>query len=148
MSALTRFDEARNDLMLSPFDDLFRRFLRNTSWPAERMPQDMKLDISENDKEYVIKAEIPGAKKDEIQVKVDRQFVSISADVKEEKKETQKQDGERILLQEMRYGHVERAFTLPGEVDGKDCVAKYDNGVLTLTLPKRGPSTSKTIAVQ
>ena len=148
MSALTRLDEPRSDFMLQPFDEMFRRLMRTADWPALRTPaQDIRLDITEDDKSYIVKAQIPGAKKDDIQVKVDRNYVSICAELKEEKKETQKHNGERVLLQEMHYGRMERGFTLPSEVDGKETTAKYDNGLLTLTLPKRGPATSRTIAI-
>lgn len=148
MTALTRFDDMRNDFMLQPFDQMFRNFLRGADWPSARLPQDMRLDVSEDDRSYIVKAQIPGAKKEDIHVKVDRNYVSISAEIREEKKESQKQNGGRVLLQETHYGSLERGFALPSEVDGKETTAKYDAGVLTLTLPKRGPSTSKTIAIE
>lgn len=154
MTAPTRF-EPRTDLLASdPFSDLFRRFMRMSDWPsmrmpeALRMPEDMKLDVTENDKEYIVKAELPGAKKEDIRISVDGSYVSISAETKEEKKETKKHNGERTLLHEMHYGSWSRGFTLPHEVDDKTADAKFENGVLSLTLPKRAPATSKSIAIK
>lgn len=147
MTALTRL-EPRTDLMaFDPLPDMFRRFLRMADWPALRMPEEMKLDISETDKEYLVKAELPGAKKEDIRVTVDGSYVSISAEVKEEKKETKKHDGERTLLHETHYGSWSRAFTLPHEVDDKTAAASFENGVLSLMLPKRAPASAHTLAI-
>jgi HSP20 family protein len=134
MSALTRF-ERLDDLFADPFPDMFRRFLRTADWPAARAPNEMKLDVTENDKEYLVKAEIPGAKKEDVRVNIDGNFVSISAEVKEEK-ET-KGDGERTLMRELYYGSLARGFTLAHDVDDKQAQAKFENGILSLTLPKR-----------
>lgn len=146
MAALTRF-EPREELALDAFPDFFRRFMHMADWPGMPRVQDMKLDVTENDKEYVVKAQLPGAKKEDIRVSVDGNYVSIAAEVREEKKETKKHDGERMLLHEMHYGSLSRGFTLPHEVDEKTCDAKYENGVLSLTLPKRAPATGKTLAI-
>lgn len=147
MTALNRF-EPRDLMSVDPFPDMFRRFMRMADWPAVRMPEEMKLDIEENDKEYHIKAELPGAKKEGIRVSVDGDHVSIFAESKEEKKETKKNNGERTLLHEMHYGSWSRGFTLPHEVDDKSADAKFENGVLSLTLPKRSPASGKTIAIK
>jgi HSP20 family protein len=112
------------------------------------LPQEMRVDVTENEKAYLVKAEMPGARKEDIHVSVDGNYVSIGAEVKEEKKETKKGNGERTLIHELRYGSMSRAFTLPHEVDEKEADAKFENGVLSLTLPKRGPTTSKTIAIK
>jgi HSP20 family protein len=155
MSALTRF-EPRDDFWMEPFrdpfpdmfrPDFFRRMMRMPEWSSLRM-QEMKLDVVENDKEYQIKAEIPGAKKEDVQVRLDGNYVSISAEVKDEKKETKKGNGDRVLLHEMHHGTWSRGFTLPHEVDESGANAKFENGVLMLTLPKRAPASGKTIAVQ
>lgn len=147
MTALTRLEPRTDLLPFDPIPDMFRRFLRMADWPALRMPGEMKLDISENDKEYLVKAELPGAKKEDIRVTVDGSYVAISAEVKEEKKETRKHDGERTLLHETHYGSWSRAFTLPHEVDDKTAAASFENGVLSLTLPKRAPASGHTLAI-
>jgi HSP20 family protein len=147
MTALTRI-EPRTDMMFEPLPDLFRRFMRMADWPSPALPEEMRIDVSENDKEYVVKAEMPGARKEDIHVSVDGSYVSIGAEVREEKKETKKGNGERALIHELRYGSMSRAFTLPHEVDEKGADARFENGILSLTLPKRGPTTSKTIAIK
>ena len=147
MSALTRF-EPLDDLFVDPFRDAFRRFLRTTDWPAVAMraPSEMKLDVSETDREYVVKAEIPGAKKEDVNVKIDGNTVSISAEVKDEH-ET-KGNGERTLTRERYYGSMSRAFSLPHEINDKEAQAKFDNGVLSLTLPKRSEARGTTLAIK
>lgn len=147
MSALSRLD-TRSDALRDAFPDMFRRFMRMTDWPATRMADDMRLDVVENDKEYQIRAEIPGAKKEDIHVNVQGNYVTIDAEVKSEKKESRKGNGERILLQEMHYGSSSRRFALPQEVDLKNANAHFENGVLSLTLPKAEPSAGSSIKVQ
>ncbi|TCP05826.1 Hsp20/alpha crystallin family protein [Caldimonas thermodepolymerans] len=147
MSALTRFDP-RDDLMrFDNFNDLFRRFLRLPDWPAARVPGEIRLDIVEDDKAFQVKAELPGVKREDIRVSVDGNYVSISAESRSESRETKK-DGERTLLREMYYGSWSRGFTLPCDVDDGAATATFDNGVLSLTLPKRSPARAKTIEVK
>jgi HSP20 family protein len=140
MNALTRFE--RMDDM---FPDFFRRFMRPASSAFEAAPPEIRLDVSERDKDYVVRAEIPGAKKDDIRVQIDGNYVSISADVRKEQ-ET-KDDGGRVLLKESSQGTASRGFSLAYEVDDKASTAKLDNGVLTLTLPKRQGSRSRLLSI-
>jgi HSP20 family protein len=139
MSALTRIDPF-NDL----FPEMFRRFARPMRMP-EDMPGEIRLDVTENDKDYDVRAEIPGAKKEDIRITVDGNFVSISAEVKKEKEE---KSGGRVLLKETYVGSVSRGFSLAQEIDSKGVVAKLEDGVLKLTLPKREGGGSRSIAVQ
>ena len=129
MSALTRYD---------PFDqfmpDLFRRFGRTPAAFERDMPADIRLDVTENDKDYQVRAEIPGAKKEDIHVSVDGNFVSISAEVRNEKEE---KSGGRVLLKETYVGSAQRGFSLAHEIDDQRVVAKLEDGILKLTLPKR-----------
>lgn len=134
MSALTRL-ERMDDLFPDTVSDMFRRFLRTADWPALRTPSEMKVDVTENDKEYLVEAEIPGVKKEDVRVNVDGNFVSISAETRE-KKET-KGNGSRTLVRELYHGTLARGFSLAHEVDSKEAQAKFENGVLSLTLPKR-----------
>ncbi len=128
MSALTRF-ERMDDL----FPEMFRRFVQPTRF-ANEAPADIRIDVSENDKEYSVRAEIPGAKKDDIRVTVDGNFVQISAEIRKETEEKDKDN--RVLLRETYYGSASRGFTLAQDVDSKAVVAKLEDGVLKLTLPK------------
>lgn len=139
MNALTRF-ERLNDF----FPDVFRGFPRGLRLP-EGLPNDIRIDVAETDKQYEVRAEIPGARKEDIKVTVNHNFVSISAEIRREKEEKQ---GKRVLLTETCTGIVSRGFTLDHEIDAKDVTAKLEDGVLKLTLPKREGASSRTIAVQ
>lgn len=151
MAALTRYEpledwlmDAFRDPMHDPLRDMFRRLTR-TRWPALRSPDDLRVDVSENDKAYTLRAEIPGAKKEDIQVKIEGNVVSIDAQVKEEKES--KGDGERVLIQEIYRGSMSRSFTLPHDVDDQQSSATFENGVLSLTLPKRAGSKTTTLSI-
>jgi HSP20 family protein len=142
MNALT----TRNERLFDDFfPEFFRRFAR-LPVPVEG-PADIRLDVKEDDKGYEVRAEIPGAKKEDIRVAVDGSRVSISTEVKEEK-ETKEAGGKRTLVKELYYGSCARTFTLPHEVDSRAVTAKYDNGVLTLKLPRATESTSRNIKIE
>lgn len=138
MNGLTRF-ERMNDF----FPDFFRGIPRALRLP-EDLPNDIRIDVTETDKQYEVRAEIPGARKEDIKVHVNHHFVSISAEIKREKEEKQ---GKRVLLTETYSGMVSRGFTLEHEVDAKEVTAKLEEGVLKLTLPKREGSSGRTIAI-
>ena len=135
---LVRFD---------PFysEDWIKNFFSPT-FPNEIVTTpEIKIDVAENDKNYTIRAEIPGAKKDNIKVEVDGNRVSISAEVKQEKEE---KEGKRIIYQECYQGSSYRSFTLDNDVDESKAQAKYENGILELTLPKKtGASISKQLMI-
>ena len=141
MNALTRF-ERLDDV----FPEMVRRFMRPTQMNLDA-PAEIRVDVSETDKEYQVRAEIPGAKKEDIRISIDRNFVLISAEVKQEKEE-KSGNGARSLVKEMYYGGASRGFSLAQEVDEAASVAKYEDGVLKLTLPKRREAASKTLAIQ
>lgn len=129
----------------NPWDEhAWRNFLRPLRGEAVEAPQ-IKLDVSESDGNYTVKAEIPGVRKEDIDVRIDGPVVSLSAEVKKEKEEKQ---GERVLRSERSYGYASRSFTLGSEVDAAKVVAKYSNGVLELTLPKKTPSEGKRVAIE
>ena len=125
------------------FDELFRGFFRPVR--VEKAPATIKVDIAELDKSYVVKAEIPGVAKEDIQVSIEGNQVTIGAEVK---REFDAKDGERILRSERYYGNVYRAFTLPVEVDETASNAKYANGVLELTLVKKPAVAWRKLAIQ
>ena len=132
------------------FDDLFRGFfMRPVRFPTrlDEMQQDIqiKLDVSEDDKAYVVHAEIPGVKKEDIHVNIDGNQVAISAEVKNEK---EVKDGERLLRSERYFGKVSRSFVLDQDVDEETAQAKYNDGVLELSLPKRSSAKAKSITIQ
>jgi HSP20 family protein len=125
------------------FDELFRGFFRPVR--TERAPVAIKMDVTEMDNAYVVKAEIPGVAKEEIQVSIDGNQVTIGAEVK---REYEAKDGERVLRSERHYGSLYRGFTLPVEIDESASNAKYENGVLELTLAKKPAATGRKLTVQ
>jgi HSP20 family protein len=147
MNALTRFE--RLDDM---FPDMFRRMMRPLAVAPAGFdaPGEIRIDVSEDDKSYEVRAEVPGAKKEDIRVTVDRNYVSISAEVKRETEEKSGKDNKsgRTLVKELYYGSAARSFTLAHEVDEKAAQAKYDNGVLVLKLPKKLEASSRNLSIQ
>jgi HSP20 family protein len=136
-----------NIVRTDPFDlafrDFFRNMLRPTRLDLEAEPE-IRLDLKETDKAYLVHAEIPGVKKEDIEVSIDGNLVTIRAEVKREKEEK----GETMLRTERYYGAMTRSFTLTTDVDEKAATAKYTDGVLELTLPKKAGSTSRRLQVQ
>lgn len=140
MANITRYDPF-NDL-----DDIFKGlFVRPMRFDLEAAPQmRMKLDVARSDDTYTVKADIPGVRKEDIQVAVDGNEVTITGEVK---KETEEKKGEEVLRSERYYGKISRSFTLPHDVDESRVVAKYADGVLKLTLPLKAQAKAKKIAV-
>jgi len=136
-----------NIVRRDPFDVAFRDFFRNMMRPAsfelEAAPE-IRLDLKETETAYTVHAEIPGVKKEEIEVSIDGNVVSIRAEVKREKEEK----GETMLRSERYYGAMMRSFTLATDVDEKAATAKYTDGVLELTLPKKAGSGSRRLRVE
>jgi HSP20 family protein len=134
-----------NDLFdLDPMESTFRSLLR--PWRlegADRAPQ-IRLDVSEADGSYSVKADIPGVRKEDIDVRIDGNQVTISAEVKQEKEE---KSGSRVLRSERQYGFASRTFALADNVDDTKADAKFENGVLKLTLPKRAPVSQKRLPI-
>jgi HSP20 family protein len=124
-------------------DDLFRGFFRPVR--GEREAVSIKLDVAEKDGAYVVKAEIPGVSKDDIQVSIEGNQVTIGAEVK---RENEKKEGERVLHSERYYGSAFRSFTLPSDLDEEASKAKYENGVLELTLAKKPAVAGRKLTIQ
>src|SRR4029077_15641755 len=103
------------------------------------------VDVAENERAYVLRGDLPGVKKDDISITVDGDTVGITAEVRGEK---EVKNGERVLRAERQYGKVYRAFTLGQAVDETQVEARYADGVLELTLPKKAAAQAKRITVQ
>lgn len=102
--------------------------------PETRMnPGEIAVDITENDAGYTVKADFPGINKDDIDISVDNNVLTISA---EHKDEAEEKEGERVIRQERRFGKYSRSFNLGKNIDEGKIKAEFDNGVLTLTIPK------------
>ncbi|MGZ5787763.1 MAG: Hsp20/alpha crystallin family protein [Ramlibacter sp.] len=142
MSNLRLFDPTFTD----NFDTALRRFFAPTAFESEVPELKMRIDVTEKDNAYEVKADIPGVKKEDINVRIDGNVVQIDAQVKREK-ET-KGNGDKVLRSERYYGNVSRTFSLADDVDDSKAEAKYADGVLTLALPKRTTAASKKVTVQ
>jgi HSP20 family protein len=134
----------------SPLDDAFDEllrgfFVRPVSFDNHGTPAQFRVDVTENENAYTLRAEIPGVKKDDINITIDGDQVAISAESKNEK---DVKDGERLLRAERYYGKVYRAFTLGQPVDESGTTAKYTDGVLELMLPKKAAVSAKRISIQ
>ncbi len=129
MIQLTRFD---------PFNVLVDELFRGT-------PASVKVDVAEKNGAYTVTAELPGVKKDDIQISIDGPQVTLTAEVKREKEAAGDQ---RVLHTERLYGRVTRSFTLPQELDEAKAEAKFKDGVLELTLPKKTAAARKQVTIQ
>ena len=148
MANITRFDPFGDLARFDPLRDIdyfFRVPRTRHLWRNLPVEPQIKMDVTEDEKAYHVKAEIPGVKKEDIKVSIDGNQVSIGAEVKRDKEEKQ---GEKVLRTERYYGKVSRTFTLAQDVDQDNASAKYENGVLELTLPKRATATQKRLTVQ
>lgn len=105
----------------------------------------IKLDITEDDKAYHVKADLPGVKKEDIAVEIDGNQVSLTAEVK---RESEEKAGERTVHSERYYGKQFRSFTLGREIDRKKAEARFADGVLQLTLPKNGGPAAERLTIQ
>ena len=141
MANLTRLDPL-NELV----DDLFKGFfVRPVAFEGRGEAPRMKVDVAEKNGAYTVTAELPGVKKEDIQVTIDGAQVTLSAEVKREK---EVQQDERILHAERSFGKVTRSFSLPQELDEAKAEAKFRDGVLELTLPKKAAAARKQISIQ
>lgn len=141
MANITRYDPFD-----TAFDELMRGFfVRPVQLFDDAPAAQMHVDIEEDGKAYTVRAELPGVKKDDINVNIDGNNVEISAEVKREK---EVKEGARVLRSERHYGKVYRAFALGHEIDEAATEAKYTDGVLELRLPKKTAAPSKRIAIQ
>ena len=132
------------------FDDFFKDFapgffvqpLHGDALPS---PAQIRIDVKETDQGYSIEAEVPGVDKDNIHVSIDGSQVSLRAEVQQL---DEQKDGERVLRSERYYGSVSRSIQLPAEIDTDQCKARYENGVLKLTLPRKQGDSSRRLSIE
>jgi HSP20 family protein len=140
MAGITRYNPLEET-----FDDLFKGFfVRPMAFESQAQMQ-FRMDVKEDEKAYIVHAEIPGVRKEDINITIDGNQVAISAEVKREKQEKQ---GEKLLRSERYFGRVYRAFSLAQDMDEASASAKYADGVLELTLPKKAVVSAKRLTVQ
>jgi HSP20 family protein len=127
-------------LMDALFDDWAGARVRDNALVAKA-----RIDVTEKDNAYEVKAELPGVAKEDITVDIDGAAVSIQAKVVQLREQ---KDGERVLYSERSAQSYARSFELPQAVDSAAAKAEFVNGVLTLTLPKKDVVKSQRIAIQ
>ena len=131
----------------APFAEVFPEIFRGLLQPARPQSDvaEIRVEVLEGAQHYQVQAELPGVKKEDINVQVDGNRVSISA---EARREAEARDGERLLRSERFYGAMARSFALGSELDEERVQARFENGVLTLTLPKKQPPAARRISIQ
>lgn len=130
------------------FDELFRDvapgfFVKPLH--GDPLPAQIKVEVRETPQAYTLQAEVPGVRKEDIHVQVEGNVVSLRAEVKQQDGQA---DGEKVLRSERYYGAVARSFQLPQDIDNNLAKAKYDHGVLTLTLPKKTQAQGQRLVVE
>jgi len=125
MSNLTRFNSLFDD---SFFNDFFRPLARRS---GEKVPA---IDVHESDGGYKVKVDLPGVKKEDIKISLDNGILSIRGETKSEEKE--EKEG-KLIRQERHFGEFLRQLSVGSDVDPASIRAQFDNGVLTLELPKQ-----------
>jgi HSP20 family protein len=143
MSNLSRYDPFSSEPVADMFQGLFRPLRGLMTTDGEALPS-IRLDVIETDKAYEVKADMPGLEKNDIDVRIDGNVVSISATIDRSKEQ---KEGERVIRSERYSGSIERSFSLASDIDEANVVAHYENGTLALTLPKKVSAARKKISV-
>lgn len=136
-----------NITRIDPFDDLFRGFFvrpMEMNSPSQQAPS-ITMDVKEQGDTYLVHAELPGVKKEDIHVVIDGSQVSISAELRQQK---EVKEGERVLRSERYFGKLARSFQLGQDIDDSKAVAKFNDGVLELTLPKRAATANRRLTIE
>jgi HSP20 family protein len=126
------------------FDDTLDRVfgpVAGTETTAARAPA---LDMAESERAYTVTLDMPGVTKENVKVSVEGKQVTVQA---ESQRNDERKEGDRIVYRERAITSYARSFSLPLEVDQAEAVAKLENGVLTLTLPKRGARSAALITI-
>ena len=129
-----------------PFETMFKRFMAPIRLEMESGSLDIRLDVAEMDGLYKVRADLPGVKKDDIRVRIDGNIIQIDTEVKADP--DLKASGVKLLRSERWQGAVSRAFSVAQDVDDAKASAKYEDGVLTLELPKKATTAPKKITIQ
>ena len=141
-----------NSLMTrgSLFDDFFKDvapgfFVKPLHGDPLPSASQIRIDVKETDKEFTVQAEMPGVSKEDIHVSVEGSIVTLRAEIRQEDRQT---EGEKVLRTERYHGEVSRSFQLPADIDEANAKARYDNGVLCLTLPKKVSNAPQRLTVE
>lgn len=112
---------------------------------GDPLPSQIKVDVKENPNEFIVEAEIPGAGKENINVSIDSDLVTISAEISQV--DTQNNE-EKLLRTERYYGSVSRSFKLSSDIDEQNSKARYENGILTLNLAKKLKQSGQRLSIE
>lgn len=140
MARITRFEPFSDSM-----EDFVRRVFKPVAWEGGEHMRGIKLDVEEDDKTYTVRADVPGVKKEDIKVEIDGNVITISAESRREKDVT---EGGKVVHSERSYGAMYRSFSLGQDVDQGAASAKYEDGVLKLTLPKKAGGAASTLEIQ
>ena len=145
----TRHGDSFNSLV----DELFADFFHRANVPAARQTtaaavSRARMDVLDKGGNYEVKVDLPGIRKDDIHVGIEGARVSINAESKDSSETKNGTNGDKILYSERYSTSYARSFELPAEVTEEGADARFEDGVLTLSLPKRAPTVSKRIAVK
>lgn len=145
MSNIIRWEPAREMMTLREamdrlFDDAFTRplSLSGSNWSVPA------VDMYQTDNEVVVKAALPGIKADEVQINVTGEVLTIKGETKQENETKEK----AYHIREQRWGTFERSLVLPTEVVADKAKADFENGILTITLPKAEEVKPKSISIK
>jgi HSP20 family protein len=135
---------------VSFFDDFFDDFkpgffikpLHGEPLPS---PSQIKIDVKESNGQFIVNAEVPGIAKEDIEVSVDGSVVTLRAEIKQSDEQVK---DSKVLRSERYFGEVSRSFQLPCDLDESKAKAKYDKGILTLSLPKKVSTSSQRLAIE
>lgn len=132
------------------FDEFFQDFPRGYSIRPLHgdplpSPDKIKVEVKESGDNVIVHAEIPGVDKNDIDITIDGNVLTISAEVKQYDAD---REDEKVLHSERYYGSVQRSFSLPSNIDQTKASADYKDGILVLTLPKETPNGGKKITVK
>ena len=143
----------RGDVFSGAFDDLLQGFLvRPVAAATPESTRGFRFDVREEGNQYLVEADLPGLKKDDIKIEIDGARVSISAEYNavstaNEGASGAKANAARVVYSERAAGKVARSFELPAEIDQTGASAKYEDGVLKLVLPKKVAETRKLLQI-
>jgi HSP20 family protein len=140
-------DDQFGRLVENMFEEMFAPFTPSSAlsqWAGEGAVSP-RINVSESDQAFEVQAELPGVNKEDVKVAIEHQRVTIEA---ETKREQEQREGEHLLYTERSASKFMRSFMLPVEVDEASAAARMENGVLTLTLPKKQGNAAKRIAIQ
>ncbi|MBP1693167.1 MAG: putative small heat shock protein [Chloroflexi bacterium] len=145
MSNLTRWDPMRDMMTLrNAMDHLFNSAFVGPDFVWQPETLGIPMDVVENDDAYIVKASLPGIKPEELEITYNNNVLTVKGETKDEKEV----DENRYHLRERRYGSFSRSISLPSNVKADKIQADYEQGVLTLTLPKAEEAKPKRIQVK